>query len=104
MALPIKDFEISKTFKNVILSTISGSDDTDGVPAGIPASQSTPGTGQSSRAQGKLQDGFGKEIPMILSTNYIEVTARPETVNSVTRLCDLRAIQAQQYINNIIWS
>ena len=99
MALNIKNFEISKTFNNVILTTIT---DTDGVPSlSIPAN--ITGT-ESVRSQGRLQDGFGTEIPLVLSRNLIEVETPPLSVNAVIRRQDVRASRAQQFISNIIWS
>jgi len=102
MALNIKNFEISKTFSNVILTTITGSPDTDGVPSlSIPSTL----TGNTSlRDQGRLQDGFGTEIPLVLSRNLIEVEALPRSVNSVIRRRDLHASRAHQFIHNLIWS
>jgi len=102
MALNIKNFEISKTFSNVILTTITGSPDTDGVPTlSIPAN--ITGT-ETLRSQGRLQDGFGTEIPLVLSRNLIEVETPPLSVNAVIRRQDVRASRAQQFISNIIWS
>ena len=102
MAENIKDFEISKTFANVLLTTVTGSPDTDGVPTlSIPSN--ITGT-ETLRAQGRLQDGFGTEIPLVLSRNLIEVEAPPRSVNGVIRRQDVRASRAQQFISNIIWS
>lgn len=102
MALNIKDFEISKTFNNVVLTTVTGSPDTDGVPT---VSIPTEITGyESLRNQGRLQDGFGTAIPLVLSRNLIEVEATPLSVNSVIRRRDVHASAAHQYIQNIIWS
>lgn len=102
MALNIKDFEISKTFNNVVLTNVTGSPDTDGVPTiSIPSVL----TGYSAlRDQGRLQDGFGTAIPLVLSRNLIEVEADPLSVNSVIRRQDLHAVRAQMYIHNLIWS
>lgn len=103
MALNIKDFEISKTFNNVILTTVTGSPDTDGVPAiNIPVQITGPGS--LLRDQGRLQDGFGTAIPLVLSRNLIEVEAEPLSVNSIIRRRDIHASLAHQYIQNIIWS
>ena len=75
MASNIKDFEISKTFSNVLLTTVTGSPDTDGVPTlSIPSTL----TGyEPLRDQGRLQDGFGTAIPLVLSRNLVEVEAEP---------------------------
>ena len=102
MALNIKDFEISKTFNNVVLTTVTRSPDTDGVPTvNIPSLLE----GYSAlRTQGRLQDGFGTSIPLVLSRNLIEVEAEPRSVNSVIRRRDAHALRAQQHIQNLIWS
>ena len=102
MALNIKDFEISKTFNNVVLTTVTGSPDTDGVPTiSIP---SILDGYEALRTQGRLQDGFGTTIPLVLSRNLIEVESAPLSVNSVIRRRDLHASRAQQFIHNLIWS
>lgn len=101
-ASPIKDFEISKTFKNVILTTVTGSSDTDGIPTGNVPSALTGA--QSYRDQGRLQDGLGSPIPLILSKNLIEVEVSPTSANSVIRRQDAMAIASRQYINTIIWN
>ena len=102
MASNIKDFEISKTFSNVLLTTVTGSPDTAGVPTlSIPSTL----TGyEPLRDQGRLQDGFGTAIPLVLSRNLVEVEAEPVSVNSVIRRKDLHASRAHQFIHNIIWS
>ena len=103
MAQDIKNFEISKTFNNLILTTITGSPDTDGVPTGnIPIAITGPG--EQYRDQGRLQDGFGTPIPLVLSRNLIEVEVDPLSVNSVIRRQDIQASMAYQYIQNILWS
>jgi hypothetical protein len=102
MASSIKDFEISKTFNNVILTTVTGSPDTDGVPT-ISIPSLLEGYSQL-RAQGRLQDGLGTPIPLVLSRNLIEVEAEPVSVNSAVRRRDIHAVRAQQHINNLIWN
>lgn len=101
MAQDIKDFQISKTFDNVVLTTVTGDPDTDGVPSFIPY----PYTGNTAlRAQGKLQDGSGTEIPLVLSGNLIEVTAAPASAYSVMRRADAVGMHAAMFINSLIWS
>lgn len=77
MASNIKDFEISKTFANVLLSNIDTQPDTDGVPFDL----STP----VRKAQGKVQDGLGRATPLSLSQTTIEVDTAPTTPNSLLR-------------------
>ena len=102
MASNIKDFEISKTFSNVLLTTVTGSPDTDGVlTLSIPATLTVYAP---LRDQCRLQDGFVTEIPFVLSRNLIEVEATPVSVNSVIRRRDLHASRAQQFVHNLIWS
>jgi len=102
MSSNIKDFDISKTFNNVILTTITGSDDTDGVPTLLMPSTITGN--ESFRDQGRLQDGFGVQIPLVMSKNLIEIEAEPTSVNSAIRRQDIRSSRAQQFISNLIWS
>lgn len=102
MAQNIKDFDISKTFSNVVLTTITGQPDTDGVPTSFLPNRYTGNV--SPRNQGKLQDGFGSEIPLVLSRNLIEVTAEPTSAYSVTRRADIVGMQASAFINSLIWS
>lgn len=102
MASNIKDFEISKTFSNVVLTTVTGQPDTDGVPTQFLPNQRTDNT--SLRDQGRLQDGFGSEIPLVLSRNLIEVETNPASAYSVMRRVDATSLQAGMFINNLIWN
>jgi hypothetical protein len=77
MAANIKDFEISKTFANVILSNIDEQPDTDGIPFDLSTA--------ANRTQGRLQDGLGNSSPLYLSRTSVEVTTVPETPASVAR-------------------
>lgn len=102
MAQNIQSFDISKTFRNVVLTTVTGQDDNDGIPsANIPSIR----TGFTDlRNQGRLQDGFGSEIPLVLSKNLIEVEAEPLSAYSVMRRADIVGIQASNFINSMLWS
>jgi len=102
MAQNIHSFDISKTFSNVILTTVTGEPDTDGVPTFYMSNQITGNTGP--RDQGRLQDGFGSEIPLVLSRNLIEVEVSPTSAHSVMRRADIVGLQASQFINAMIWS
>lgn len=102
MAQNIKNFDISKTFSNVVLTTVTGQPDTDGVPTSFLPLRRTDNL--TLRDQGRLQDGFGSEIPLVLSRNAIEVESEPATAYSVTRRVDLVASHAQMFINTLIWS
>ena len=102
MAQNIQNFDVSKTFSNVILTTVTGQPDTDGVPTTFLTNRRTDNT--ALRAQGKLQDGFGSEIPLVLSRNLIEVESAPSSAYSVMRRADIVGLQASQFINAMIWS
>lgn len=103
MANPIRDFHISKTFDNVVLTTVTGQPDTLGVPPFVPYPYGT-GTGGPERARGRLQDGSGQEIPMILSGNLVEIESNPYSAYSPIRRADLVGMHAAQFINTAIWS
>lgn len=77
MASNIKDFEISKTFSNVLLSNIDAQSDTDGIPFDL----STP----ARRAQAQLQDGLGNSSPLLISRTVVESSAVPQTLQSLVR-------------------
>lgn len=102
MAQNIRDFDISKTYDNLVLTTVTGQPDTDGVPTTFLTNRRTDNT--ALRAQGKLQDGFGSEIPLVLSRNLIEVEASPSSAYSVMRRADIMGLHASQFISAMIWS
>ena len=102
MAQNIRDFDISKTFNNVLLTTVTGQPDTDGVPTTFLTNRRTDNL--ALRVQGRLQDGFGSEIPLVLSRNLVEVEVSPSSAYSVMRRADIVGLQASQFINAMIWS
>ena len=102
MAQNIRDFDISKTFSNVLLTTVTGQPDTDGVPQTYLPLRRT--NNLSLRDQGRLQDGFGSEIPLVLARNVIEVESAPVTAYSPIRRADAVGLQAAMFINSMIWS
>lgn len=77
MAQNIKDFEISKTFANVLLSNIDAQPDTDGIPFDL----STP----NRLVQGRVQDGSGSESPLYISKTSVEISTAPISLNSLVR-------------------
>jgi hypothetical protein len=77
MASNIKDFEISKTFANVLLSNIDTQPDTDGIPYDLSTT--------ARRTQGQLQDGLGNSAPLYVSRSAVESTAVPQTPQSLIR-------------------
>lgn len=102
MSNDVANYDISKTYRNVVLTLVSGEPDTDGIPVPFIPAQRTGNT--TLRAQGKLQDGFGTETPLILSRNIIEVEAEPISAYSVIRRCDAVNLYASSFINNLLWS
>jgi len=102
MAQDIHSFDISKTFDNVILTTITGEPDTDGVPITFLPLRRTGNL--ALRNQGRLQDGSGSEIPMVLARNVIEIESEPVTAYSPIRRADAVGFQASAFISNLIWS
>ena len=102
MAQDIQTFDISKTFRNVVLTTVTGQPDTDGVPTTFLPLRRT--NNLALRDQGRLQDGVGSEIPLVLARNVIEVESDPETAYSPIRRADLVGMHAAQFINTAIWS
>jgi hypothetical protein len=102
MAQPISDFKISKTFDNVVLTTVSSEPDTDGIPVSLLPNRRT--TNLALRNQGRIQDGHGTEAPLVISKNLIEVESDPASAYSVIRRADAIGIQASIFISNMIWS
>jgi hypothetical protein len=81
MASNIRDFEIAKTFSNVILSNIDAQPDTDGVPYDLSTA--------ARKTQGRLQDGIGNATPLYLSRSVVELTSAPTSLESVVRKQEL---------------
>jgi hypothetical protein len=102
MAQDIREFDISKTFDNVILTTVTGEPDTDGVPTTFLPLRRTGNL--TLRNQGRLQDGSGSEIPMVLARNVIEIEAEPVTAYSPIRRVDAVGLYASAFISSLIWS
>lgn len=102
MAQDIREFDISKTFDNVLLTTITGEPDTDGVPTTFLPLRRTGNL--ALRNQGRLQDGSGSEIPMVLARNVIEIESEPVTAYSPIRRADSIGLQASAFISSLIWS
>ena len=102
MAQDIRDFEISKTFNNVVLTTVTSQPDTDGVPTTFLPLRRTGNL--ALRNQGRLQDGSGSEIPMVLARNVIEIESDPVTAYSPIRRADAVGFQASAFISSLIWS
>lgn len=81
MASNIRDFEIAKTFSNVILSNIDAQPDTDGVPYDLSTA--------TRKIQGRLQDGIGNITPLYVSRSVVELTSAPTSLESIIRKQEL---------------
>lgn len=77
MASNIKDFEIAKTFANVVLSNIDAQPDTDGFPYDLSTT--------ARKQQARLQDGEGNTSPLYLSVSAVECSAVPQSALSLVR-------------------
>ncbi len=77
MASNIKDFEISKTFANVLLSNIDTQPDTDGIPFDLSTT--------ARKTQGQLQDGLGNSAPLYISRSSVELSSAPQSALSLVR-------------------
>jgi hypothetical protein len=102
MAEKIRDFDISRTYDNVILTQVTGEPDIDGIPV-TPLPPQRTGN-MTLRNQGRLQDGFGTEAPMVIASDRIEIESEPATAFSPIRRSDMVGIHASMFINNMIWS
>jgi hypothetical protein len=77
MAANIKDFDISKTFSNVILSNVDAQPDTDGIPFDLSTI--------ARQTQGRLQDGEGNASPLHLSRTSAWVSTPPIAPLAIVR-------------------
>ena len=77
MASSIENFNISKTFSNLILTNVDGELDADGVPFDLSTT--------SRQTQGQLQDATGKSIPLHLSETEVLCSQAPEQSLSLIR-------------------
>lgn len=102
MAQNIKDFHISKTYNNVLLTEVTGQPDTDGIPLAFLPLRRT--NNLALRNQGRLQDGFGTEAPLVLGRNAIEIESDPVTAFSPVRRADMVGLHASMFISALIWS
>lgn len=102
MAENIRDYDISRTYDNVLLTQVTGEPDTDGIPTGVLPLRRTGNT--ALRDQGRIQDGFGTEAPLVITKDVIEVESDPVTAFSPMRRADVVGVQAAMFIGNLIWS
>lgn len=102
MAQSIRDFDISKTFDNVLLTEVTGQPDTDGIPLSFLPLRRTDNL--ALRAQGRIQDGFGTAAPLVIGRNAIEIESEPATAFSPIRRADMVGLHAAMFINNMLWN
>lgn len=102
MATNVRSYDISKTYNNVILTQVTGQPDTDGIPTTFISLRRTGNL--ALRDQGRLQDGFGSEAPLVLARNAIEIESDPATAFSPIRRVDAVGLHASMFISNLIWS
>lgn len=77
MASDIGQFEISKTFPNILLSNVDAQPDTDGIPFDLST--------LVRREQARVQDGKGNASPLFISETDIQVSTIPSNPASVAR-------------------
>jgi hypothetical protein len=102
MAQNVSEFDISKTYRNVVLTNVTGEPDTDGLPTAVVPARRTGN--MALRDQGRVQDGFGTSAPLVLTSNLIEVESEPASAFSAIRRVDLVNLYASSFINNLLWS
>lgn len=96
MASNIRNFEIAKTFRNVILSNIDGQPDEDGVPYDLSTA--------ARKTQGQLQDGDGNPTPLRLSRSVVELTSAPTSLESIVRKQELMEAITYAQTSALIYS
>jgi hypothetical protein len=95
MASNIREYEISKTFSNVLLSTVDSQPDTDGIPPDL--------TTISRRDQGRMQDGSGNASPLYVSQQDVRLTSAPASDDSIARKKEVYEGYVQSTINALIF-
>jgi hypothetical protein len=95
MASNIREFEISKTFSNVLLSNVDTQPDTDGIPIDL--------TTTARRTQGKVQDGTGNTVPLLISQQDIRLTSAPVDDESLVRKKEVFEGYVYSTINSLIF-
>lgn len=95
MASNIRDFEISKTFSNVLLSNVDDQPDTDGIPLDL--------TTATRLTQGKVQDGSGNTVPLLISQQDVRLTVAPEYDESIARKKEVFEGYVYSTVNSLIY-
>ena len=95
MASNIRDFEISKTFSNVLLSNINESPDTDGIPLDLSTA--------TRKNQARIQDGGGNETRLYISSNEVTLESPPTSDYSLTRKKEVIEGFVYAQINSLLY-
>ena len=95
MASNIRDFEISKTFSNVLLSNIDEQPDTDGIPLDLSTI--------SRKEQARVQDGSGNQTKLYISMNEVTLEADPTNDYSLTRKKEVYEGFVYAQINSLLY-
>ena len=95
MASNIREFEISKTFSNVLLSNVDDQPDTDGVPLDL--------TTATRRNQGRMQDGSGNVVPLLVSQQDVQLTVAPQYDESIARKKEVFEGYVYATVNSLIF-
>ena len=95
MASNIRDYEISKTFSNVLLSTVDAQPDTDGVPLDLST--------VTRRDQGRIQDGSGNATPLYVSQQDVRLTSAPESDDSIARKREVYEGYVYSTVNSLLF-
>lgn len=95
MASNIRDFEISKTFSNVLLSNIDSQPDTDGIPLDLSTA--------TRKAQARLQDGSGNTTQLYVSQNEVTLEIAPTRDFSLARKKEVYEGFVYSQINSLLF-
>ena len=95
MASNIRDFEISKTFSNVLLVTVDSQPDTDGVPDNLAT--------VIKKDQGRVQDGSGNATPLHISEADVRLTVAPVSDDSIARKKEVYEGYVHSTINSLLF-
>ena len=95
MASNIRDYEISKTFSNVLLSTVDAQPDTDGIPLDL--------TTITRRDQGRIQDGSGNASPLYVSQQDVRLSSAPTADDSIARKKEVYEGYVHSTINSLLF-
>tara|TARA_Y100000385_G_scaffold134025_2_gene139126 strand:+ start:1771 stop:2061 length:291 start_codon:yes stop_codon:yes gene_type:complete len=95
MASNIRDFEISKTFSNVLLSNIDAQPDSDGIPLDL--------SNATRKAQARMQDGSGNTTQLYISQSEITLEQAPTRDFSLARKKEVYEGFVYAQVNSLIF-